>query len=104
MSMLREGNRRFGLVRLAGAAFGWFFLVLGIIGVLTPIPFGIVFLVLAMLLLIPTTPGSARALRRARARSSRFDRMMAAVIRRAPMPYRRILRQTDVDYFQGHGL
>jgi UPF0716 family protein affecting phage T7 exclusion len=85
------------VARLALSALGSVFLVLGIVGVLTPIPFGFVFLVLAMLLLIPTTPGAAQLVRRMRTRSSRFDRIMAAVIRRAPAPYRRILRQTDVD-------
>jgi len=75
--------------------------VIGIVGVLTPIPFGIVFLVLAMLLLIPTTPGAAGLEKRMRMRmrSSRFDRTMAALTRRAPAPYRRILRRTDIDSF-----
>ena len=85
------------MIRLALIALGSVFLVFGIVGVLTPIPFGIVFIVLAMLLLIPTTPGTARLVQRMRSSSSRFDRMMVAVIRRAPVPYRRILRQTDID-------
>lgn len=85
------------MVRLAVVALGLLFLLLGIVGILTPIPFGIVFLVLAMLLLIPTLPNAAGLVRRLRMRSARFDRGMTAVIRRAPAPYRRILRQTDID-------
>jgi hypothetical protein len=85
------------MMRLALMVVGWLFLVLGIIGALTPIPFGLVFLALAMLLLIPTTPAAAPIVRRLRMRSSRFDRLMTAVIRRTPAPYRRILRRTDIE-------
>ncbi len=83
--------------RMILVAIGSVFLIVGIIGVLTPIPFGIVFLVLAMLLLIPNTSGTAGLIRRMRIGSSRFDQLMTGVIRRAPAPYRRILRQTDID-------
>ena len=87
------------MARFALQTLGALCLILGIIGMLTPIPFGIIFLALSMMILIPTTPGVARVVQRMRRKSSRFDRMMAAAIRRAPAPYRRILRQTDVDVF-----
>lgn len=77
--------------RLLGAIF----LVLGIIGILTPIPFGIVFLLLAMLCILPTTPSAARFIRRWRMRSPRIDRLLGDLTLRLPMPYRRILRKTD---------
>ncbi len=86
------------MARIAGMILGFICLFFGIIGMLTPIPFGVFFLVLSFLLLIPTTPGAARIIKRLRHRSVRFDRMMAAVIRRLPLPYRRILRQTDVRF------
>lgn len=86
------------MVRFATKVLGWVFLVIGVVGVLTPIPFGIFFLMLSMLLLIPTTPGMARFVQRMRSKSPHLDRSMAAVIRRAPAPYRRILRQTDIDF------
>jgi len=85
------------MMRVAMQGLGALLLVLGVIGVLTPIPFGIVFLVLSMLLLIPTTPGVADAIRRLRVRSPRVDLLMADIVRRSPAPYRRILRQTDTD-------
>lgn len=78
---------------------GFVCLVIGIIGILTPIPFGLIFLMLALLLLIPTTPGAARLVRRLRIRFGRFDRLMALAIRRSPAPYRRILRRTDIDQY-----
>jgi hypothetical protein len=78
-------------------AFGYVFLLIGIAGLLTPIPFGVVFFTLALLLLIPTTPWVTRRVQRLRQRWARLDRMMAGLIRRLPVPYRRILRQTDVD-------
>ena len=85
------------MIRFAAKLVGWVFLIIGIIGILTPIPFGIVFLALSLVLLIPTSPGVTQFVRRMRRRSPHIDRSMAAVIRRAPAPYRRILRQTDVD-------
>lgn len=85
------------MLRFAAKFLGWVLLFIGIVGVLTPIPFGIVFLALSLVLLIPTSPGLTRFLQRMRRRSPKIDRSMAAVIRRAPAPYRRILRQTDVD-------
>lgn len=85
------------MLRIAAIALGWVFFVLGLIGMLTPIPFGIVCLMLSMLLLIPSSPRTVGFIRRMRQRSSYVDRVMAAVIRRAPAPYRRILRRTDID-------
>ncbi|MEM1187465.1 MAG: hypothetical protein AAGI72_03010 [Pseudomonadota bacterium] len=85
------------MARVLIMAVGFVFLLIGFIGVLTPIPFGLVFLLLALLMLIPTTPGVARLVQRARRRSSRFDQLMILAIRKSPAPYRRILRRTDVD-------
>lgn len=83
--------------RLLMKALGFVCLGIGMLGMLTPLPFGIIFLVLASLLLIPTSPGFTAQMRRWRFRSPRFDRAMASLIRRLPSPYRRILRETDVD-------
>ena len=79
------------LCRIVGSAFCF----IGIIGMLTPIPFGLIFFVIGLLFLIPTTPSVARAVRGARARSGLFDRGMHAATRAAPAPYRRVLRQTE---------
>ncbi len=76
---------------------GYICLVFGIAGLLTPIPVGIIFTVLAALLLIPTSPRAARALRYLRTRSSRIDRKVADIARRVPSPYRRILQKTEVE-------
>ena len=84
------------MARIAGMLLGFVCLIIGIIGMLTPIPFGIVFMVLAFLLLIPTTPGATRMIKHLRRKSPRFVQMMAAVITRLPLPYRRILRRTDI--------
>ncbi|NVJ98666.1 MAG: hypothetical protein HWE25_10970 [Alphaproteobacteria bacterium] len=80
------------LCQIIGGAFCFF----GIIGMLTPIPFGIIFFVIGLLFLIPTTPSVTRLVRRARGRFDMFDRAMDAVTRRAPAPYRRVLRRTEV--------
>jgi len=86
------------MLRFSIKVLGYLFLLLGIVGLLTPIPFGIVFTILAILLLVPTSPGSARVIRYLRRKSRRLDRVMTLIIRRAPAPYRRILRQTDIDF------
>ncbi|WP_262689543.1 hypothetical protein [Kordiimonas aestuarii] len=83
------------LCRLIGSAFCF----IGIIGMLTPIPFGLIFFVIGLLFLIPTTPSVTRAVRGARARSNMFDRAMHAATRAAPAPYRRVLRRTEIGGF-----
>ncbi|WP_417451382.1 hypothetical protein [Kordiimonas sp.] len=83
------------LCRLVGSAFCF----IGIIGMLTPIPFGLIFFVIGLLFLIPTTPSVARLVRSARGRSGLFDRVMHTATRAAPAPYRRVLRRTEIDSF-----
>ncbi len=81
------------LARLIGATLTFF----GIIGMLTPIPFGLIFFIIGLLFLIPTTPVAADAVRWARRKIGLFDRAMHAATDRMPHPYRRILRQTEID-------
>lgn len=92
------------MARLAVQLIGYVLLALGIVGMLTPIPLGLVFFVLALLLLIPTSPRVTRAVQRLRTRSARLDRALSTLIRKLPSPYRRILRRTDVDPLErSHG-
>lgn len=84
------------MLRLLVLALGYLLLALGVIGVLTPIPFGLFFLAIAMLVLIPVSPGTTRLLKRLRRNYPTIDRLMTATIRRVPAPYRRVLRRTDV--------
>lgn len=84
------------MVRIALIATGFCCLLIGLVGILTPIPFGVVFITLSALILIPTLPGADNAIRRLRVRFTRFDRMLHSVARRVPSPYRRILKRTDV--------
>lgn len=83
------------LCQIIGGAFCFF----GILGVLTPIPFGLIFFAIGLLFLIPTTPWVTRSVRRARGRFASFDRAMDAMTRRAPAPYRRVLRRTEIGNF-----
>ena len=84
------------MLRLIMIGLGFVFLLIGIVGILTPIPFGLIFLCLSFILLVPTVPGAAGAVQRVRRKSRAFDGAMAHVTNKAPMPYRRILRQTEV--------
>lgn len=85
------------MIRLFFRGIGFILLFIGIIGVLTPIPFGLFFLILALLFLIPTTPSVVNGVRYLRRRYPWFDRRMDAVTCRLPYPYRRVLRRTEVD-------
>lgn len=87
------------MIRLFIQGIGFILLFVGIIGVLTPVPFGLFFLILAMLFLIPTTPSVVRGVRYLRRRYPAFDGRMAAITRRLPYPYRRVFRSTEVDPF-----
>ena len=84
------------LIKIILRTIGLVFLAVGIIGVLTPIPFGLVFILISLLFLIPTTPAAASLVRIMRRRSARFDQMMVGASNRMPFPFRRILRQTEV--------
>jgi len=79
------------LCRILGSALAF----IGVLGMLTPIPFGLIVFVIGLMFLIPSTPSSARAVRWARVKVGLFDRMMQAITDRAPIPYKRILRQTE---------
>ena len=85
------------MLRFIFMVIGLILLLFGIVGVLTPIPFGLFFIVLALLILIPTAPGTAGIVRKLRLKYPRFDRFLDAVTRRMPTPYRRILKQTEID-------
>lgn len=83
------------LCRIIGGTLCFF----GIIGMLTPIPFGLILFVIGLMFLIPSTPSAARAVRWMRSKIGLFDSAMHAITRRAPAPYRRVLRQTEVGGF-----
>lgn len=69
---------------------------IGVIGMLTPIPFGLIFFIIGLLFLLPTTPSAVIAVRWARRKVRAFDRAMSTITNRMPYPYRRILRETEV--------
>jgi len=81
--------------RIIGGALCFF----GVIGMLTPIPFGLILFIIGLMFLIPTTPSAARVVRGARKRISLFDRAMYAATRRAPTPFRRVLRMTETEAY-----
>lgn len=83
------------MLKLLARVVGFVLLFIGIIGVLTPIPFGLVFIMLALMFLVPTTPAVPRAIARLRRKSNWLDEKMFAITRKMPMPYRRILRETE---------
>lgn len=80
------------LCRIIGSALCFF----GLIGMLTPIPFGLILFIIGMMFLIPSTPSAASAVRWARRKIRLFDRVMSAATNRMPYPYRRVLRETEI--------
>lgn len=85
------------MTRIIMMIIGYCCVALGVVGMLTPIPLGLFFFVLSLMFLIPTSPRLVAGLQKLRRKSARFDRMMSSLSRRLPSPYRRLLRQTDVD-------
>lgn len=80
------------LCRIIGGALCF----IGVIGMLTPIPFGLILFVIGLLFLIPTTPSAVKAVQWARRKIGLFDRTMSAITNRMPYPYRRMLRETEI--------
>ena len=83
------------MLRIFCSLLGFIFLFIGIIGMLTPIPFGLLFVIIALMLLIPSTPWFARLLQRSRTRSGMVNKAFDGITRRAPAPYKRVLRETE---------
>lgn len=80
------------ICRIVGSALCFF----GILGMLTPIPFGLILFIIGLLFLIPSTPSAANAVRWARRKIRLFDQVMSAATNRMPYPYRRVLRETEI--------
>ncbi len=90
------------MIRVTIMVLGYICLAIGFVGILTPIPLGLVFFVLALLMLIPTSPLVVRLIQKVRKKSPRFDRMLEGIARRLPSPYRRILKTTDLEMMDRH--
>jgi len=84
------------MMRILCRIIGLVLCLFGLIGMLTPIPLGILPFIVGLMFLIPTTPSAARAVRGARRKIRIFDRLMSAATNRMPYPYRRVLRETEV--------
>ncbi len=87
------------MIRLILRIIGFAFLAIGIIGILTPIPFGLIFLMIALLFLVPTTPSFAKRVRKLRQRFPTFDDRLRRVSRRLPFAFRRILKATEPELY-----
>lgn len=74
-------------------------MIIGVFGMLTPIPFGLFFFIAGLMFLVPTTPWVTSGVKGARARIGLFDRVLYAASDRLPYPMRRILRQTETDRY-----
>ena len=83
------------MTRLFWLALGWAFLFLGILLMILPIPFGLVFLMLAFVVLVPLSPWFVRRMRGMRARFRLVNSAFSGLTRRVPVPYRRVLRATE---------
>ncbi len=84
------------MVRILCQIIGGLLCFIGIIGMLTPIPFGIILFIFGLMFLVPSSPTAANAVRWARGKLPVFDTVMHAATRRAPTPYKRVLRQTEI--------
>lgn len=85
------------MIRIICRVIGLIFVILGIILGIAPVPIGWLMMMIGLMFLIPTTPSVARFIQGLRRRSSTIDRAFHGLSRRAPAPYRRVLRETEVN-------
>lgn len=81
--------------RLAVSAFAVLMILVGLVWTISPIPFGIVFVALGVLLLAAAAPGEVRWLRR---RWRWFDRLMHGAEKRMPEWLAKRIRISDYDH------
>ena len=72
------------MIRLFFLVLGFFFVLFGIIGIVSPIPFGFLFLAIGLGMMLGVSPGLRSQLRKFRARHPNFDRKLHAVEERLP--------------------
>ena len=84
------------MLRILCQLIGFIFLLFGFVGMLTPIPFGIVFFAIGLIFLLPTSPWLVRFIQKLRRKYRRVDGVFHSMTRRAPQPYKRVLRETEV--------
>ena len=83
------------IFRLAVSLFAILLILFGLIWTISPIPFGIVFLILGFMLLLFAAPGEIRWLRK---RWRWFDRAMHGLEKRLPKWIAKRLRETDYEH------
>lgn len=81
--------------RLAVSLFAILLILFGLVWTISPIPFGIIFLILGFMLLLSAAPGEIRWLRR---RWRWFDRAMHSLEKRLPEWIAKRLRATDHEH------
>ena len=86
-------RKRSPLARFGILAAGWFFIVLGILGLFRPILQGILFLAIGAYLLSLELPWAQRAIEKSRRRYPRLSRIFDAAQVRAAQLVRRIRRK-----------
>lgn len=85
------------MVRIICSIIGTVLCLIGIVGMLTPIPLGLIIFIIGLMFLIPSSPAAAGYVRFARRKIGLFDRAMSAITNKMPVPYRRVLRRTEVN-------
>ena len=85
------------MARIFCIILGTILCLIGVIGMLTPIPFGLVFFLLGLLFLVPASPKATRAIRWVRAKVGIIDKVLLRITSKLPMPFRRVLRRTEVN-------
>lgn len=84
------------MIRIILRVIGIVFVLLGIVLGIAPIPIGWLMMLIGLMFLIPTTPSVVRLIKGMRRRSSTVDKAFTGLARRAPTPYRRVLKETEV--------
>lgn len=83
------------IFRLAVSLFAILLILFGLVWTISPIPFGIVFVILGFMLLLSAAPGEIRWLRK---RWRWLDRVMHGLEKRLPKWIAKRLRETDYEH------
>lgn len=81
--------------RLFIQVIGWFLFLLGLILAPTPIPIGLLLLLLGAILLLPTSRSFRIAVKKGRSKSPSFNKLMQKVTAKAPKGIKTILNKTS---------
>ena len=85
------------LARIATSLTGLILILYGVIAALSPLPLGVIFIVIGILMIAGANPAARPIIRRARAKWPLFDKAVDMVGARSPDKLKDVIEETDPD-------